>query len=109
MQCETLEQDGGRVIRLAGRLDAYSTPIVDQAIAQAVAAGAGTVTMDCGGVSYISSAGLRVLLVGAKAMKASGRRLRLAEVQPEVHDVITLAGMESFFDIAPAVAAEPVG
>lgn len=103
MQCEILDQDDGRVIRLAGRLDAFSTPIVGQAISQAVAAGGGPVTVDCGGVSYISSAGLRVLLVGAKAMKASGRRLRLAEVQAEVHEVITLAGMESFFDIALAV------
>lgn len=104
MQYEVIEQADGLLIRLGGRLDAYSTPAIETALTQAAAATAGTVTVDCGGVSYISSAGLRVLLVGAKAMRATGRTMRLAAVQPDVLDVITLAGMDSFFDVAAPLA-----
>ena len=99
MQYEVIEQPDGLLVRLTGRLDAYSTPAIETALTQAVAATTGAVTVDCGGVSYISSAGLRVLLVGAKAMKLTGRKMRLTMVWPDVLDVITLAGMESFFDV----------
>lgn len=103
MQYEVIEQAGGLLVRLTGRLDAYSTPAIEAALTQAVAATTGSVTVDCGGVSYISSAGLRVLLVGAKAMKATGRKMRLTALQPDVLDVITLAGMNSFFDVAAPI------
>ena len=103
MQYDVIEQADGLLVRLTGRLDAYSTPAIEAALTQAVAATTGSVTVDCSGVSYISSAGLRVLLVGAKAMKATGRKMRLTAVQTDVLDVITLAGMESFFDVTALV------
>lgn len=99
MQFEVTDQRGELVIRLSGRLDAYSTPALETALTQAVSDTAGPITVDCGGVSYISSAGLRVLLVGAKAMKATGRKMRLTSVHDDVMDVIALAGMQSFFDM----------
>jgi anti-anti-sigma factor len=102
MNYEMIEQPEGLLIRLFGRLDAYATPAVEGALIQAVATSAGALAIDCAGVSYVSSAGLRVLLVAAKAMKASGRRLGLVAVTPDVMDVITLAGMTSFFDVSRA-------
>lgn len=99
MQYEVTESAEGVLVRLSGRLDAYSMPVVEQALLKAVADSGGRVTVDCAQVSYVSSAGLRVLLVAAKAVRAKGRTLKLAGVLPEVLDVVSLAGMQSFFAV----------
>ena len=66
--------DGGVVIR--GRLDAAQAPTA-QAFLDRVQ---GTVTLDCGALEYISSAGLGVLLKTQKRLLASGGKLRLTGV-----------------------------
>jgi anti-sigma B factor antagonist len=88
--------DGAVVI--AGRLDAAQCPKA-QAFFEKVN---GAVTLECGGLEYISSAGLGVLLKTQKRLTASGGKLRLTGVNPHLLDIFRYSGFDQIFEIEAA-------
>jgi anti-sigma B factor antagonist len=88
-------QDGTVVV--TGRLDAAEAPNA-QAFLDGIA---GTVTLDCSRLDYISSAGLGVLLKTQKRLLASSGKLRLAGLKPHLLDVFTYSGFDQLFEIEP--------
>jgi anti-anti-sigma factor len=63
------------------------------------------VAVDCTEMEYISSAGLRVLLVAAKHNRAAGNRLALAALRDNPREVFEICGFAAIFAIYPTVAA----
>ena len=53
-------------------------------------------------LEYISSAGLRVILMLYKKLTAAGGRLRLINVNDMIMEIFTMTGMDSFLEIAKA-------
>jgi anti-anti-sigma factor len=47
----------------------------------------------------MSSAGLRALLLAAKALQKRGERLTLVNVPPQIHNVLNLTGFTTFIDV----------
>ena len=94
-----LEQIGAVALaRITGRVDAYTSPDLDQRLRESVGAGRHLV-LDLGGTDYMSSAGLRVLLGLAKRASAEGFELRLCGMRPEVSEVFDIAGVTPLFTI----------
>ena len=58
--------------------------------------------IDLAGLDYVASAGLRVLLLTQKRLRASGGGLRLINVAAPVHDIFRYAGFDQIFDIRRA-------
>jgi len=58
--------------------------------------------IDLGGLEYISSAGLRVLLLTQKRVRATGNGIRLINVRPQIHDIFRYAGFDRIIDIVRA-------
>jgi anti-anti-sigma factor len=58
--------------------------------------------IDLGGLDYISSAGLGVLLKTQKRAMAGGRGLRLVNVRRHIRDIFRYAGFDKIFEIVPA-------
>jgi anti-anti-sigma factor len=85
------------VVVIAGRLDAAQSPAA-QSFLDGVR---GTVTLDCSGLEYISSAGLGVLLKTQKRLLASDGRLRLSGLKPHLRDIFTYSGFDQLFEIDP--------
>lgn len=79
-------------IELQGRLDAAWSDSVGKALQDALRAGCHSVALDLSGVGYVSSAGIRVLMVLAKQLKAIGGQLRIIDPSPPVRDVLNLVG-----------------
>ena len=88
-------QDGDVVI--AGRFDAAEAPGA-LAFLDGIA---GTVTLDCSGLDYISSAGLGVLLKTQKRLLTGNGKLRIAGLKPHLLDVFTYSGFDQLFEIEP--------
>lgn len=61
--------------------------------------------IDFSAVSYISSIGLRALMVAIKQVKAQGGRMVLAALQPLVLEVFTISRFDMLFEIFPDRAA----
>ena len=62
----------------------------------------GTVTLDCSGLEYISSAGLGVLLKTQKRLLAANGKLRLTGLKPHIVDIFTYSGFDQLFEIVAA-------
>ena len=102
----SVDRDRGAVIVApAGRLDSVSSPSFDQQVAALVAAGERRIVVDFAEVEYISSAGLRVLLLLARQMKSDRGRLALCGLGDRVQQVFELAGFLPLFRIAATRAA----
>jgi anti-anti-sigma factor len=92
MQLSLEEVAGVTIVLAAGRLDfAAAQPFQVQVEAAIAAAGKGVV-VDLAPLEYVSSAGLRAFLVGAKAAKAKGVGFAVCNLRPEVQEVFDLTG-----------------
>ena len=83
---------------MSGRLDAAQCPAA-LAFLEKVN---GTVTLDCRGLDYISSAGLGVLLKTQKRLAGVGGKLRLTGVSRHLQDIFLYSGFDQIFEIEPA-------
>lgn len=89
-----------RVFELAGRLDAVSTQQSIAEVAAAIGAGARHILLDMARVTFLSSSGMRALLLVRKDLLAlEGGELRLCALQPQVREVFTLTGFTQLFAI----------
>ena len=85
----TKKQDGGAMtIALEGRLDTTTAPELESEIKSALD-GVTALTFDLAKLDYISSAGLRVLLLAQKTMNRQGKMklIKASEIVREVFDV----------------------
>ena len=73
-----VEQDGAAlVVRAFGELSLFTAKTLEAELRRAIAGDASEVILDLGGVRFIDSAALRVLLLMAKQSLRNGGRLRL--------------------------------
>ncbi len=87
----TTEQNGSSItMHISGRLDTVTSPELEKAIT-ALPAEIGELVLDMKEVTYISSAGLRVLLGAHKKMSKIGG-MKLTGVCDTVMDVLEMTG-----------------
>ena len=86
------------VVSLTGRLDGPGAPDLEAGIRTLVQGGDVRVVLDCAGMTYVSSAGLRGLLVCVKHCQREGGRLVMAALPPECHSILAMSGFLSFID-----------
>ncbi|HKY10063.1 MAG TPA: STAS domain-containing protein [Candidatus Binatia bacterium] len=89
------------VLHVSGAVDSNTAPELQEALLRATQAPSGSVELDMANVSYLSSAGLRALLLAAKALQKRAERLRLSNVSPQIRNVLNLTGFTTFIDIKP--------
>ena len=99
MQIAELRQDGVDVLAPAGRIDTTTVDALEARLNPLLAAAVPRIVVDFSGVEYISSAGLRVLLVAAKRVKSAAGGLALCAMGDSVRQVFQLAGFIPLFTI----------
>jgi anti-anti-sigma factor len=101
----TRHQEGAVLeLRVAGRLDAYWADHLHNELQEAIRGGAHQLQLDFSGVTFMSSAGLRVLLTGYQQLSAIQGSLTVIRPSPGVQQVLELAG---FDELLVAEAAPP--
>ena len=96
----TQEQvDSTTVLHVAGAVDSNTAPELQQALLRAIEAPDSHVELDLAKVSFLSSAGLRALLMAAKSLQKRGERLRLVNVPLPIQNVLNLTGFATFIDV----------
>lgn len=89
-----------------GRIDHTGAPALEQALSPLlVQAGSAknALILDFAGVEYISSVGLRVLMIAAKQMRGYGARIIIAAPQPVVAEILAISRFDRVLEIAPTV------
>jgi len=102
-------QGGIVILSPVGRIDNDTSAAFQSKLLATVAAGGGDVLVDLAKVEYLSSAGLRALMMGAKQTKASNGRLAVAELKPVVKEIFAISRfsyvVEVFGTLAEALQA----
>jgi anti-sigma B factor antagonist len=97
--------DGCHVIAVAGELDLYSGPSLRTSLyALAERDPAPHIVVDLGGLTFLDSTGLGVLVGALKRLRTRGGSLRLAGCHGPVHEVLVITGLHqtfSLFDTVP--------
>ena len=91
--------DGSKaVFELNGRLDTISAPQLEREMQQSLGSVL-SLTLDCAGLEYISSAGLRVLLEAQTNMMARAGELKLIHVGEVILTVFEITGFTDILTI----------
>jgi anti-anti-sigma factor len=83
------------VMVVEGRLDFGAAAAFQKEVERVLAAAAAApahVIIDCAGLDYVSSAGLRVFLLAAKLSQRGSMAFALCALQPAVREVMDLSG-----------------
>jgi anti-anti-sigma factor len=101
-------QSSASVLAVRGRLDAAGADALEAALspqlAQAGADGVARLVLDFAAVDYISSAGLRVLMLGARQARVAGVALSIAGMQPLVSEIFRISRFDTFIPVHASVA-----
>ncbi|MCD7738510.1 MAG: STAS domain-containing protein [Lachnospiraceae bacterium] len=94
MDIQVTKKEGTLLIDLTGRLDTTSSPQLEKTLKKEIG-DSECLIFDFAGLSYISSAGLRVLLSAQKVMNRQGKMV-IRHVNEEIMDIFEVTG---FVDI----------
>ncbi|MBO4652528.1 MAG: STAS domain-containing protein [Lachnospiraceae bacterium] len=97
MNISTTKQNQALTIILEGRLDYNTSPQLDGVLRDSLD-GITDLTIDMDSITYISSAGLRLLLSTQKTMKKQGV-MRLINVRPEIMEIFEITGFSEILNI----------
>jgi anti-anti-sigma factor len=100
MKIEAQQLEDVMLVALTGRLDSTNAAMADAEIMQAIGTSR-NVVLDLASVNYVSSAGLRIVLLVAKRLGAQQGRLIVAGLSPNVHEVFEVSGFLRILKVAP--------
>ena len=98
MNINIIKNEEKTIFALAGKLDAITSPKLQDALLAELGEEK-HVELDLSGLAYISSAGLRVLLMGEKTAKAYGGRQTIVNITPGVMEVFEMTGFSNVLHI----------
>ena len=91
------QSDGNKLtITVSGRVDTVTAPKLEAGLKFGEAT---CVVLDLGDVPYMSSAGLRLLLVAHKTMLSKGGDFQVANIQPAVKEVLDITGFSGILHL----------
>ncbi len=91
------EDNEKTVFSLGGRLDTITSPELEKEL-KASLDGVKTLVLDFEGLSYISSAGLRVLLSAQKVMNRQGE-MKITHVNDTIREIFEVTGFTDILTI----------
>lgn len=87
----------GTVLAIGGRLDSRTTPDAEKALIEAQETQTTGLIIDLSELQYISSAGLRIMLMAAKRAKKNSRPLVLCGLSASIQEIFRVSGFLKLF------------
>ena len=98
MNTKIEEIDGKYVATLIGEMDTVAATEAEEVLKPLYQSNGKDVIIDCAGLEYIASSGLRILLSILKGAKASGSKVVMRGVNEDIKNVFKLTGFISVFE-----------
>lgn len=87
------------VLNVEGRIDTANSPSFEAEIDQIYNSGEKDLIINCSGMKYISSSGLRVFLIAQKKATSLHGKLHLCDMQPAIKEIFSISGFSTLFRI----------
>ncbi|HEV2357534.1 MAG TPA: STAS domain-containing protein [bacterium] len=91
--------DGVTVVDVAGEVDLYTAPRLEEALAKASGRTPPLIVVNLGRTTYLDSTALRVLTAMFKRVRERQGEMAIAEVQPKIAKLFTLTGLDQVLPI----------
>lgn len=97
------QESEGNVVILAlnGRLDTLNYSLLENELAFLIEKNQKDIILDCQDLDYVSSSGLRVLLLALKRVKAVHGRFTICNLQPQIIQIFKISGFDHLFELYP--------
>ena len=99
MEIKVLETAPVTIVEVMGRIDTTTSVDFQKQIVDILKTNNNDITLNCEGLEYISSSGLRAMLVLAKTANSMRKKVTLSGVTPMVKKVITVSHFDIFFNM----------
>lgn len=100
MEITTEKKDNYNLLNVSGRLDSTTAPEFENTLINFLEQGKENM-VNFNELKYISSSGLRVLLVAAKKLSATNEKLTIIAMQDHIKEVFDISGFTGLFNILP--------
>lgn len=97
MKTKIEEIDGKFIVTLEGEMDTAAAEEAEKELKALYKSEGKDVIIECGGLEYIASSGLRILILILKGAKANGSKVTLKNVNDDIMDVFKLTGFTTLF------------
>jgi len=87
------------ILALSGKLDAMTAKTFEDKILGVINSGTQRLVVDLSQLEYVSSSGLRVLLLAAKRLQGTDGKIVLCALKDQIRQVFDLAGFSSILSI----------
>jgi len=99
MDIKTERNNGTLIAKAEGRIDGVNARDFEEAMKAAISTDDSTVVIDLEGLSYISSAGLRVILLIAKTLRNRNAELVLCSLSAPIREVFEISGFDKIIPV----------
>lgn len=103
MNIEQRTQGTASIITVAGKIDANTSSEFESTLMSTLDQGRSRVLIDCTQLEFISSAGLRVLLMAGKRLKAAQGMLGIVGLIAPIREVFDISGFSNLFNMYDTV------
>jgi anti-sigma B factor antagonist len=89
------------IVEADGRIDSSTASQLGEAMKAVIEDGFHNIVLDIGGIDYMSSAGLREIVMTLKSVRKNDGDLRMSRVSERVYEVLELSGLDTilqFYD-----------
>lgn len=100
MAIEIDKTESAVVVSVEGQMNSGNASAIEADLLAQVDKGVRRIVLDLSLLNYISSAGLRVVLLLAKKLKQQGGKLVLCRLQPKVYEVFEISGFFAILTVA---------
>ena len=99
MDIKTERADGALIAKAEGRIDGVNARDFEEAMKAAISSEDSVVVIDLENLSYISSAGLRVILLIAKTLRKRNAELMLCSLSDPIREVFEISGFDKIIPV----------
>ena len=92
------------IIAIKGRLDTTTAPIADETIKKTLEENSNHLLFDLSALEYLSSSGLRTILIAVKKVRRRGGKVALAGLNQYVYEIFEVSGLTAMIPINETVA-----
>jgi anti-anti-sigma factor len=87
------------IIAPKGRIDSETAPGLEKKLRAILAETSSNLILDFSAIDYMSSAGLRIVLLAAKQTRSSGKGLVICGLNDNVREVFSMSGFDKILTI----------
>jgi anti-anti-sigma factor len=99
MEIRTRRMSDVLIVDMVGRLDSRTAGPASTELNQIAQGGHGKLVLNVHGLEYVSSAGLRAILVAAKLVQVHGGAIKICDANATVKQVMEVSGMSSLLHL----------